>query len=118
MSTLHRGHLPAAHVERPKPAVTLTPGLRLRTEVGVALHDLSQAGDVRAVLDNLRGALAYTAAIGETAMIARAAESVRLAIGRLEAGLADAAAAALADASRVLSPAPPPHREAALMSAV
>ncbi|SMC58468.1 hypothetical protein [Kibdelosporangium aridum] len=97
-----------AKVERPKPTVTLTPGLRLRTEVGVALHDLSQAGDVRTVLDNLRGALAYTAAIGETAMVAKACEDVRLAISRLDAGLVTSACSSLTEALRALSP----HQEA------
>jgi hypothetical protein len=99
--TSHHGDPPAGQA---KPTVTLTPGLRLRTEVGVALHDLSQSGDVRTVLDNLRGALAYTAAIGETAMVARACEDVRLAIGRLDAGLVTSACSALTEALRTLSP--------------
>ncbi|MCE7002912.1 hypothetical protein LWC34_08710 [Kibdelosporangium philippinense] len=95
MTITHRGNLPA---------VALTPGLRLRTEIGVALHDLEQEADVRTVLDNLRGALAYTAAIGETAMIARAAENVRQAIARLDAGLVTSASSSLTEALSTLSP--------------
>lgn len=92
----------------PIPAVTLTPGLRLRTEIGVALHDLGQSADVGAVSDNLRGALAYTAAIGEIAQVAHAAEVVRSAVTRLEAGLVTAGCAALTEAATLLSPAPLP----------
>jgi hypothetical protein len=106
----HNAVLPTVEHARPMPSVALTPGLRLRTEVGVALHDLDQGGDtvLRAVRDNLRGALAYTAAIGETSLIARGAEAVRLAIGRLEAGLLGPACVALTEALSCLSPALPP----------
>ncbi|MBP2325158.1 hypothetical protein JOF56_005543 [Kibdelosporangium banguiense] len=92
------------------PSVSLTPGLRLRTEVGVALHELEQGGEavLHVVRDNLRGALAYTAAIGETSMVARGAEAVRLAAGRLEAGLVGPACVALTEALSCLSPALPP----------
>nr|WP_157528740.1 hypothetical protein [Kibdelosporangium sp. MJ126-NF4] len=98
MSTSHLG-------DAPRPIVSLAPGLRLRTEVGVALHELSQSADARTVHDNLRGALAYTAAIGETAMVAAAAECVRLAVSRLDAGLVSPACAVLTEALRILSPA-------------
>jgi hypothetical protein len=106
----HNAVLPAVKRARPMPSVALTPGLRLRTEVGVALHDLEQGGDavLRAVRDNLRGVLAYTAAIGETSMVVRGAEAVRLAIGRLDAGLLGPACVALTEAMSCLSPALPP----------
>jgi hypothetical protein len=106
----HNAVLPTANCVRPMPSVALTPGLRLRTEVGVALHDLEQGREavLRAVRDNLRGALAYTAAIGETSMVARGAEAVRLAIGRLDAGLLGPACVALTAALSCLSPALPP----------
>lgn len=96
MTTSHQG-------DAPRPVVSLAPGLRLRTEVGVALHDLDHAAEPRGVHDNLRGALAYTAAIGETAMVAAAAEHVRLAVSRLDAGLVSPACAALTEALRLLS---------------
>ncbi|ALG08817.1 hypothetical protein [Kibdelosporangium phytohabitans] len=98
--------------DAPRPIVSLAPGLRLRTEVGVALHELAQSADVRTVRDNLRGALAYTAAIGETAMISAAAECVRLSVSRLDAGLVSPACTALTEALRLLSPAPAQHRDA------
>nr|QEO74060.1 hypothetical protein [uncultured bacterium] len=106
----HNAVLPAADRERPRPSVALTPGLRLRTEVGVALHELEQGGDavMHAVRDNLRGALAYSAAIGEISMVSQAAEAVRLAVARLAEGLRGGACAALTEALRVLSPAASP----------
>jgi hypothetical protein len=106
----HNAVLPTANCARPVPSVALTPGLRLRTEVGVALRDLEQGGEpvLRAVRDSLRGTLAYTAAIGETSMVARGAEAVRLAIGRLDAGQVGPACVALTEALSCLSPALPP----------
>jgi hypothetical protein len=106
----HNAVLPDSNRERPTPSVSLTPGLRLRTEVGVALHELEQGGDavIRAVRDNLRGALAYSAAIGEISVIAPAADAVRLAVVRLLAGQRGPACVALTEALKVLTPAAPP----------
>ena len=106
----HNAVLPNSNRERPTPSVSLTPGLRLRTEVGVALHELEQGGDavIGAVRDNLRGALAYSAAIGETSVITSAADAVRQAIMRLVAGQRGPACIALTEALRVLTPAAPP----------
>jgi hypothetical protein len=81
----------------------LTPGLRLRAEIELALEDLQQiSGDdwpaMRRVNDALHGVLAYTAAIGETCQVAPAVQAVRAAGQCLEAGLAGEACASLADA--------------------
>lgn len=106
----HNAVLPAIKRERPRPSVALPPGLRLRTEVDVALHELEQGGEavIRAVHDNLRGALAYSAAIGESCMVAQAADAVRVAVVRLAAGLYSPACVALAEALALLTPAAPP----------
>jgi hypothetical protein len=86
-----------------RPTLVLTPGIRLRADIGAALLELQQVSAedrtaLRTVRDDLRGALAHSAAIGETSVIASAAEAVRTAVGYLEASLPDQACAALTEA--------------------
>ncbi|CAM3864143.1 hypothetical protein KIPE111705_28720 [Kibdelosporangium persicum] len=105
--------------EVPRPALTLTPGLQLRRAVDTALLDLqkvSQAertemvGAMRRVNDNLHGALAHTAAIGETCMIAAAVQAVHAAEDHLEASELSQARVALTTArERLTSPTAKPR---------
>jgi hypothetical protein len=100
---LHRQRPPLARREPPRPALGLTPGVRLRTAVSRALAELQCEADAQQVHDELRGALAYTAAVGETCMIALAADAVREANSCLVTGELTMAVAALADAGKHLS---------------
>ncbi|WP_143446928.1 hypothetical protein [Kibdelosporangium aridum] len=97
----------------PRPTLALTPGLQLRRAVDIALHDLqkvSQAersemlGAMRRVNDNLHGALAHTAAIGETCMVASAVQAVHAAEEHLEASELSQARVALTTARERLTP--------------
>src|SRR5256885_11690075 len=85
------------------PAIALKPGVRLRAAVRAAHAELDANADPWHVHQQLQGALAYTAAIGETAMVAAAAEAVRVASAYLLVGEVDGARGALADADRNLS---------------
>jgi hypothetical protein len=94
-----------------KPVLGLPAGVRLNAEVGVALQELHQlpAGDREAmgkVNAALRGALAYTAAIGETCQVMPAVEAVRTAGQCLETGLLSDACTALKEALAFLNPVP------------
>ena len=67
------------HQARRRPAV---PGSRLHREIDAAVRKLQHVADddertIRLVNDNLHGALAYTAALGETCQIASAVAAVR-----------------------------------------
>lgn len=88
----------------PKPVLTLTPGVQLARAVDTALLDLQKVyaaersemlGAMRRVNDNLHGALAHTAAIGETCMIAAAVQAVRAAENHLAASELNKATVAL-----------------------
>lgn len=80
--------------------LALTPGIRLRSSVLLAMTGLDAHEDPTSVGNELRGALAYTAAIGETCMVTEAAEAVRLAVRCLACGEADEARAALTEAEK------------------
>lgn len=99
--------------ELPRPTLALTPGLQLRRAVETALRDLQGVssaeradllGAMRKVNDNLHGALAHTAAIGETCMVAAAVQAVHLAEHHLEASELSQARVALATARERLTP--------------
>jgi hypothetical protein len=101
--------------ELPKPTLTLTPGLQLRRAVDTALLDLQKVstaertemlGAMRRVNDNLHGALAHTAAIGETCMVASAVQAIHAAEYHLEASELSQATVALTTARERLAP---PH---------
>ncbi|MFC7615806.1 hypothetical protein ACFQV2_22265 [Actinokineospora soli] len=81
-----------------------SPGLDLRRAVEAALVRLdSPAVPHDQVADDLLGALARTAAIGDTCIVLPAAEAVGAARGHLRAGRADAAHTALTRALSLLS---------------
>ena len=99
--------------ELPRATLKLTPGLQLRRAVDNALSDLQRVscaeraemlGAMRKVNDNLHGALAHTAAIGETCMIASAVQAVHLAEHHLEASELSQARVALTAARERLTP--------------
>ncbi|MBE1470933.1 hypothetical protein [Kibdelosporangium phytohabitans] len=101
------------HAELPRPVLALTPGLQLRRAVDTALVELQKVahaertevlGAMRRVNDNLHGALAHTAAIGETCMIAAAVQAVHAAEGHLEASELSQARVALTTARERLTP--------------
>jgi hypothetical protein len=75
----------------------------LRSAVLLALTELETHPDPSQVHDSLRGALAYTAAIGETSMVAPAADAVREATRFLSTGSVGDAVHALTDAAKHLS---------------
>ena len=77
--------------ELPRQALVLTPGLQLRRAM-------------RKVNDNLHGALAHTAAIGETCMVAAAVQAVHAAEHHLEASELSQARVALTTARERLAP--------------
>jgi hypothetical protein len=98
--------------ELPRPTLALIPGVQLRRAVDTALLDLqkvSAAGRtemlraMRRVNDNLHGALAHTAAIGETCMIAAAVQAVHAAEHHLELSELSKARVALTTAREQLS---------------
>jgi hypothetical protein len=102
-----------------RPALDLSPGVRLHAEVGVALRELNQLSDgdgdaMGKVNATLRGVLAYTAAVGETCQVMPAVEAVRAAGQCLETGQLSEACVALTDALGHLSvpirPAAPAQR--------
>lgn len=89
-----RVHTERPRTELPRPTVALVPGVQLRRAVDTALLDLQNVssanrsemlGAMRRVNDNLHGALAHTAAIGETCMVAGAVQAVHAAEYHLEA---------------------------------
>lgn len=81
-----------------------SPGLDLRRAVEAALADLdSPAVRIDLVGDDLLGALARTAAIGDTCVVLPAAEAVGLARRELAAGRPDAAHTALTRALALLT---------------
>ncbi|MET0235702.1 MAG: hypothetical protein ABW224_13745 [Kibdelosporangium sp.] len=99
--------------ELPRQALALTPGVQLRRAVDSALMDLQRAGAaertemlgaMRKVNDNLHGALAHTAAIGETCMVASAVQAVHVAEHHLEASELSQARVALNTAREHLAP--------------
>jgi hypothetical protein len=99
--------------ELPRQALALTPGLQLRRAVDVALLDLQRVsaaertemlGAMRKVNDNLHGALAHTAAIGETCMVAAAVQAIHAAEHHLEASELSQARVALTTARDRLAP--------------
>jgi hypothetical protein len=96
---LHRERPPLARREPPRPVLGLVPGVRLRSAVLLAQAAIDAATDPS---NDLRGALAYTAAVGEICMVARAAEAVRDAIGHLAAGASTEARAELITAAEHL----------------
>ena len=100
---LHRQRPPLAHREPPRPGITLNPGVRLHSAVLDALTELETHADPGHVHDSLRGALAYTAAIGETCLVASAADAVRAATHFLGSGLVSDAVTALTDAEAYLT---------------
>jgi len=86
--------------------------MQLRLAVDTALVDLQQVsaaersemlGAMRRVNDNLHGALAHTAAIGETCMVAGAVQAVYAAEVHLESEQLSAARVALTTASERLT---------------
>jgi len=82
------------------PRQTAVPGRYLRTAVDSVLAELATAGapDVQVLHrcdDTLRGALAWTAAVGDTCRVADAVHAVRDARSRLDAADADQARRAL-----------------------
>ncbi|MET0133063.1 MAG: hypothetical protein ABW215_05670 [Kibdelosporangium sp.] len=97
----------------PRPTLALTPGLQLRRAVDTALRDLYQVstsertemvGAMRRVNDNLHGALAHTAAIGETCMVANAVQAIHAAEQHLSAAELSQATVALSTARDRLAP--------------
>lgn len=97
----------------PRPTLALTPGLHLRRAIDAALADLQRVsradrsemlGAMRKVNDNLHGALAHTAAIGETCVIAAAVQAVHAAEDHLDAAELSEAAVALTTARERLTP--------------
>ncbi|TCO52384.1 hypothetical protein [Actinocrispum wychmicini] len=87
--------------------MALIPGVQLRRAVDTALLDLQNVssadrsemlGAMRRVNDNLHGALAHTAAIGETCMIAAAVQAVHTAESHLAASELSQARVALTTA--------------------
>jgi hypothetical protein len=76
------------------------PGKHLRTAVDTVLEELAASArpDVQAMHrlgDTLRSALAWTAAVGDTCLVAAAVDAVRDARSRLDAAEPDKARAAL-----------------------
>jgi hypothetical protein len=110
-------HAELPRPELPKATLALTPGVQLRRVVDSALHELQNVssaersemvGAMRRVNDNLHGALAHTAAIGETCMIAPAVQAVHAAEDHLEASELSLARVALSAArERLTLPARP-----------
>jgi hypothetical protein len=99
--------------ELPRQALALTPGLQLRRAVDTALLDLQSVsaaeraemlGAMRKVNENLHGALAHTAAIGETCMVAAAVQAIHAAENHLEASELSQARVALTTARERLAP--------------
>ncbi|GAB3884940.1 hypothetical protein GCM10029964_046770 [Kibdelosporangium lantanae] len=101
---LHRARPPLTRREPPRPALGLAPGLRLRSAVLLAQAAIDAATDPTG---DLRGALAYTAAVGEISMVAPAAEAVRDAVRHLTTGAWSKARAALITAEKHLVSQPP-----------
>ena len=102
--------------ELPRPTLALTPGVQLRRAVDTALLDLQNIstaehtemlGAMRKVNDYLHGALAHTAAIGETCMVASAVQAVHAAEDHLQASELSQARVALTTARERLAPPTP-----------
>jgi hypothetical protein len=102
-----RERLPFVRQEPPRPALGLQAGVRLYSAILLAQVGLDAAEDSLAIAEDLRGALAYTAALGETCMVAPAADSVRVACEHLRTGRAGDAQAELAIAEKHLYVVPP-----------
>lgn len=93
------------HQARRRPAV---PGSRLHREIDEAVRKLQHVADddertIRLVNDSLHGALAYTAALGETCQIASAVAAVRDAETHLDGADPAQARTALLKALQCLS---------------
>ena len=83
-----------------RPSVSPIPGLHLRTAVDSVLAELDEAEPADAQVmhrlgDTLRGALAWTAAVGDTCRVAAAVHAVRDARTMLDAADPDQAKLAL-----------------------
>jgi hypothetical protein len=102
-----RERLPFVRRETPNPALDLQAGVRLYSAILLAQVGLDAAGDRIAIAEELRGALAYTAALGETCLVAPAANAVRVACEHLRIGRAGEAKAELTDAEKHLGMVPP-----------
>ncbi|CAM3310343.1 hypothetical protein KIPE111705_01290 [Kibdelosporangium persicum] len=94
------------HQARRRPAAI--PGSRLHREVDEAVRKLQDIGHddertLRLVNDSLHGALAYTAALGETCQIASAVAAVRDAESHLDGADPEQARAALLKALQCLT---------------
>ncbi len=92
-------------LDRPSFLNSPSPGLDLRRAIGAALAVLItplKAAEARALADDLLGALARTAATGDTCRVLAAAEQVGLARASLRAGEDTAARAALVRARDLL----------------
>lgn len=74
------------------------PGAQLRRTVEAVLRDLTDDVDTRVITDRLRGALASTAARGETCHLTPAVTAIRLARRYVEAGQRQDARLSLGDA--------------------
>jgi hypothetical protein len=107
-----RVHTERPRVAPPRPTLALVPGVQLHRAVDTALVDLQRVsaaersemlGAMRRVNDNLHGALAHTAAIGETCMVAAAVQAVHAAEVHLESEQLSAARVALTTASERLT---------------
>jgi hypothetical protein len=102
-----RERLPLARLEPPRPTLDLRPGVRLYSAVLLAVAGLAAEGDPLTIAGELRGALAHTAALGETCMVAAAADAVRVACEYLRTGRTGDAKAELATAEKHLCVVPP-----------
>lgn len=105
-------HSELVRPELPRATLALIPGVQLQRAVDTALLDLQKVssaersemlGAMRRVNDNLHGALAHTAAIGETCMIASAVQAVHAAEDHLQASELSQARVALATARERLT---------------
>ncbi|MEV4317009.1 hypothetical protein [Actinocrispum sp. NPDC049592] len=107
-----RVHTERPRPELPRPTLALIPGVQLRRAVDTALLELQKVssaersemlGAMRRVNDNLHGALAHTAAIGETCMVASAVQAVHAAEEHLQASELSQARVALTTARERLT---------------
>jgi hypothetical protein len=87
----------------PSPDIHLAPGVRLRRAVVAAIADMDRDRPLRQVHDDLCVAVAYTAAIGESCMVALAVEAVHEAVRCLTGDQRTPARTALAEAVDHLS---------------
>lgn len=102
-----RERLPLVRRETPRPALDLQAGVRLYSAILLAQVGVDAAGDCITIAEDLRGALAYTAALGETCMVTPAANAVRAACEHLRTGRTGEAKAELTAAEKQLGIVPP-----------